>query len=160
MLDRLSLYTTNLISLQLLKLTIIQDVETSTLENMNRNRRGTGHHFTEEILAQAICQSYANEKNLLGVVYAVGRRCPPWPNDGDSCKAICESVYLHVQDSATAHSTWSCVNAMHIYHYRPATTTNGQRNTGSLGLKSTYASCTYSKCGPNYCCCYATPPWK
>ena len=53
----------------------------------------------------------------------------------DDCRSICESPYLHVQDSHTAHDNWSCIGAYHVFLYRPATTTNGQRNTARLGLK-------------------------
>ena len=122
-----------------------------------RNRRDTGHHFTEEILAQAMCQSYADQASLNGRVYAVGRKCPsPWPSTGDTCVSICESVYLHVQDSQTAHDTWSCISAYHVYYNRPATDGNGERNTARLGLKSKKERCNSPRCGPNFCCCYAT----
>jgi hypothetical protein len=47
-----------------------------------RGKRDTGNHFTEEILAQAMCQAHATETNLYGRVYAVGRQCPhPWNID-------------------------------------------------------------------------------
>jgi hypothetical protein len=109
-----------------------------------------------EILAQAMCQAHATQSYLYGRVYAVGRKCPnPWYTRNDNCRSICESPYLRVQDSHTAHDTWSCIAAYHIFVYRPATTTTGQRNTAKLGLKSSKANCTYRHCGPNYCCCYA-----
>ena len=119
--------------------------------------RDTGHHFTQEILAQAMCQSYADQTGLRRRVYAVGRNCPiPWSATGDTCDSICESVYLHVQDPQTAHDTWSCIQGYHVYYHRPATTTDGQRNTARLGLKSKKEPCNNAGCGPNFCCCYAT----
>ena len=79
------------------------------------NRRDTGQHFTEEILAQAMCQSYADQTGRWGRVYAVGRKCPsPWPASGDTCNSICGNNYLHVQDSQTADETWSCISAYHV----------------------------------------------
>ena len=125
-------------------------------DSLIRGRRDTGHHFTEEIIAQSICQAHATQSNLYGRVYAVGRQCPsPWYRQIDDCRTVCVSPNLHVQDSQTAHDIWSCIGAYHVYNSRPATTTNGQRNTARLGLKSKQEGCTYRGCGPNYCCCYA-----
>ena len=121
-----------------------------------RNQRDTGHHFTEELLAQAMCQAEATKYNLNGRVYAVGRQCPnPWPRQNDNCKSICESPQLHVQDSQTAKDKWNCIGAYHVYYHRPPTMKHGQRNNARLGLKSKEEDCTEERCGPNYCCCYA-----
>ena len=130
-----------------------QEVEDAVL---TRNRRATGPHITEELLAQAMCQSAADQTGRWGRVYAVGRRCPsPWPTAGDTCTSICGSVYLHVQDAQTAHGLWSCINAYHVYYSRPATNLNGEITTATLGLKSKQEGCDQRLCGPNYCCCYA-----
>ena len=120
-------------------------------DSLVRNHKDTGDHFTEEIIAQAICQAYASERNLNGRVYAVGRRCHP---DTHACNSICASPYLHVQDSQTVHYTWSCINAYHVYGNRLATS-YGRRNNAVLGLKSKGERCDIRPCGPNYCCCYA-----
>ena len=120
-----------------------------------RDRRSTDDHFTEEILAQAMCQAYAFQKDLRGRVYAVGRQCPSTSN----CRTICESPYLHVQDGQTAHSTWSCIKAFHVYYGRPTTNKSGQQSNAVLGLKSLSFGaddyCDETRCGPNFCCCFA-----
>ena len=87
-------------------------------------------------------------------LYAVGWDCS-WPIHTDTCKCICSSKFLHVQDSQTAHDTWSCIAAFHVYTGRPATQSNGNFNTASLGLKSKKETCTSPSCGPNFCCCIA-----
>ena len=120
-----------------------------------RQGRSTGHHYTEEILAQAMCQAHANQRGHNGRVYAVGRYCPPWPSNGDTCAAICTSRSLRYQDFHTFADTWSCIGAYHVHYYRPATKWDGQPNTATLGLKSRREGCTYRKCGPNFCCCHA-----
>ncbi len=127
-------------------------------DSLTRDKRDTGIHFTEEILAQAMCQAQANERNLYGRVYAVGRQCPDlWYTELDDCKSICENSLLHAQDHQTVDDTWSCIGAYRVYLNRPATTTNGQQNTAKLGLKSKQEGCADQHCGPNYCCCYAQP---
>ena len=113
-----------------------------------RNRRHSVSYTTEEILAQALYQSSTAS---YGRVYAVGRHC----GYTDTCERICSSKFLHVQDSQTAHDTWSCIAAFHVYSGRPATLNNGNFNTARLGLKSKKESCTYAYCGPNFCCCIA-----
>ena len=85
---------------------------------------------------------------LLKETYMIGQN--------DDCSSICKSPYLRVQDSQTAHGTWSCIIAYHVYPSRPATTRNGQRNTARIGLKSKQEGCAYGGSGPNFCCCYAT----
>ena len=116
-----------------------------------RNRRQSVSYTTEEIVAQALCQSSTASS---GRVYAVGRDCR-WPTHTDTCERICSSKFLHVQDAQTAHDTWSCIAAFHVYPGRPATLSNGNFNTARLGLKSKKEPCTEPSCGPNFCCCIA-----
>lgn len=120
-------------------------------DSLVREERDAGHHFTEEILAQTMCQAHATQRNLYGIVYAVGRRC----DRQYTCSSICASPYIHVQDSQTAHLSWSCISAYHVYNDRPATSKSGDRQNARLGLKSKGEKCDYAGCGPNYCCCYA-----
>ena len=117
--------------------------------------RSTGNHYTEELLAQAMCQAYADQKGHYGRVYAVGRYCPPWPSNGNTCATICTRPSLHHQDFHTFTDAWSCISAYHIHYDRPATKKDGWPSTATLGLKSKREGCTYRKCGPNSCCCHA-----
>jgi len=82
-------------------------------------------------------------------VYAVRRDC----GSALTCKEVCTSKYLHIQDRQTAsYTTWRCIGSIHVYGGRPAT---GNGKTPTLGLKTYYFD--YEECGggcgPNYCCC-------
>ena len=111
-----------------------------------RNRRDIGQHFTDKLLAQAMCQYYTDQTGLQGRVYAVGRRCPTsWSASGDTCNSICRSVYSHVQDSQTADTTWGRISA---YHDRQPTNANGETTTAMFGQKS--EGYTEALCGPNF----------
>ena len=57
-------------------------------DTLIRQGRSTGNHYTEELLAQAMCQAYADQKGHYGRVYAVGRYCPPSPSNGDTVGGI------------------------------------------------------------------------
>ena len=92
-------------------------------------------------------------RNLYGWTYAIQRVCS---SSTHTCEEICSSVFLHVQDQQTAHSTWSCLGALHVYKHRPSSSPS-TLNQPSIGLKvywdPTY--CNNRDCGPNYCCCLA-----
>lgn len=121
----------------------------------------TATHTTEEILAQAMCQSIAVSKYIAGRPYAVGRQCPrPYPKEGPTCEEICASDQLHQQDSQTSSHTWVAAGAFHVYVNRPATNPDGTPTTAKLGLKSlwNFGFENFPKCGPNYCCCVALLP--
>ena len=121
----------------------------------NSVTKDTSSHYTEELLAQALCQSVAVQRNLSGIymVYAVGKYCS-WPQDSDDCDLICGHNTLHT-DSQTAQSRWFCIGAFHVYYSRPATRKDGRINTATLGLKSARSRCNDPGCGPNFCCCIA-----
>ena len=118
-----------------------------------RGRRDTSGHYTEELLAQAMCQSVAVQRNLWGRVYAVGKYCA-WPHHSANCNLICGHHTLHT-DTQTTQSRWSCIGAFQVYYSRPATRKDGRINTATLGLKSGRSSCNNPSCGPNFCNCIA-----
>lgn len=113
-------------------------------------------HSTAEILAQSMCQASASSTGQTGRVYAVGRRCVI---GGHTCNQICASTQLRMQDVQTRHSIWSCINAYHVYKFRPATNIYGSASTAILGLKSASTGCHVNYCGPNFCCCFAALPY-
>ena len=111
------------------------------------------NHDEYETVAQSVCTSMAIGKRLRGWTYAVGRVCS---SSTESCQEICSSKFLHVQDTQTAHSTWSCVGALHVYKSRPSSSP-GTKNSPSIGLKVYWSSSYHTgrNCGPNFCCCHA-----
>ena len=121
--------------------------------SQQRDVRSTSHS-DEEILAQASCQATASRLNNFGRVYAVGRECS---STAGSCDEICLSPELTSQDPQTAGDVWSTIGAFHIYLDRPSTTF-GTVGTAMQGLKSKGNSIYKNRCGPNFCCCLATPP--
>ena len=111
-------------------------------------------HSDEELLTQASCQALASQQDNYGRVYAVGRRCS---TTAKSCDSICLSDDLTQQDPQTAAHVWSTIGAFHIYYDRPSTT-SGTVGNAVLGLKSKSNPINQIGCGPNFCCCLATPP--
>ena len=112
------------------------------------------HGDADDVLAQAMCRSLAEQKDYSwGRVYAVGKYCA-WPQHLSNCDHICGHHTLHT-DTQTTQSRWSCIGAFHVFYSRPATRKDGRINTATLGLTSVRTSCNYPGCGPNFCCCIA-----
>ena len=110
-------------------------------------------HTEEEILAQAMCQALATQQDNYGRVYAVGRQCT---FTAGSCDEICVSETLTSQDPQTDDHVWSALGAFHVYRNRPSTTF-GTVDNPVQGLKSKRTHTDVNACGPNFCCCLATP---
>ena len=111
------------------------------------------NHDEYETVAQSVCTSMAIDRRLNGWTYAVQRVCS---SSTETCQEICSSKFLHVQDSQTVHSTWSCIGALHVYKNRPSSSP-GTKQAPSIGLKVFWWSNyhTHRSCGPNFCCCHA-----
>lgn len=125
----------------------------------DRERSDTSGHYTEEILAQSMCQSLAvSPDKAWERVFAVGKYCS-YPHFSADCNHICVYPTLHT-DHRTVNSRWSCIGAFHVYYGRPATRQDGNINTATLGLKSARQSCDDAGCGPNFCCCAAIDSYQ
>ena len=110
------------------------------------------NHDEYEAIAQSVCTSMAIDQKRGGWTFAVQRVCTY--SNLETCQQLCSSKFLHVQDTQTAHRTWRCLGALHVYKGRPSSSA-GTINQPSMGFKVYWSSTyhTWKYCGPNYCCC-------
>ena len=110
-------------------------------------------HSDVEVIAQSICTSLNGASP--GWTYAVERKC--FRDNRETCAQICTSPALRSQDPQTQAKTWIPVAALHVYKNRPSSSPGTVANP-RIGLKVyQYSNIHSTGCGPNYCCCHASP---
>ena len=108
-------------------------------------------HNEYEILAQAICTSIAIKRGVSGWIYAVRRYCT-WRHH-HNCETLCNDPLTSRADIETRRQWWKAIAGIHVYTHRPPST----EQRPYLGLKVLWID-TYdqnTRCGPNFCCCFA-----
>ena len=64
-------------------------------------------------LQKASCSAYIPIRPH-GWIYAIHRDCA----SKATCANVCNSKYLHVQDTQTVLRTWRCIGGIHIYFWK------------------------------------------